>query len=406
MINFSHFSTIQIMLYLIHLNSLMEYILKNRVLTPGPVAVPEFVMLEMAKPLIHHRTSEFEEIFNNATQDLKELFQTKEEVLILASSGTGAMEAAVSNSFSKNDKVIVVNGGKFGERWLKICQAFQLNVIELAVEWGESVDTNKIKEILAKNDDVKGVLVQASETSTGVEHPIKEIAKITKKMGNTILVVDGITGVGVFPIAFDDWGIDILIGGSQKAFMLPPGLAFISLSKKAWEFTKNANLPNFYFDLGAALKNSLKHTSPWTPAVTLIIGLGAVLKHFKSIGFNQVYERCSIMSQATREGFKAIGLESFAKKHPSPALSVICSPSNIDAGLIIKKLKDNYGIIVAGGQDQAKGKILRITHMGDVDKSDMIALISAVENILDENGIKFKKGAGTSTAANILHNMK
>ena len=272
------------MLYLIHLVSLMEYILKNRVLTPGPVAVPEFVMLEMAKPLIHHRTSEFEEIFYNATEDLKKLFQTKEEVLILASSGTGAMEAAVSNSFSKNDKVIVVNGGKFGERWLKICKAFELEVIELSVEWGQSVSANEVEQLISKNNDVKGILVQASETSTGVEHPIKEIANITKNRDGIILIVDGITGVGVFPIAFDDWGIDILIGGSQKAFMLPPGLAFISLSKKAWEFRKSSNLPTFYFDLEAALKNSLKHTSPWTPAVTLIVGLGVVLKHFKDIG--------------------------------------------------------------------------------------------------------------------------
>ena len=394
------------MLYLIHLVSLMEYILKNRVLTPGPVAVPEFVMLEMAKPLIHHRTSEFEEIFYNATEDLKKLFQTKEEVLILASSGSGAMEAAVSNSFSKNDKVIVVNGGKFGERWLKICKAFELEVIELSVEWGQSVSANEVEQLISKNNDVKGILVQASETSTGVEHPIKEIANITKNRDGIILIVDGITGVGVFPIAFDDWGIDILIGGSQKAFMLPPGLAFISLSKKAWEFRKSSNLPNFYFDLEAALKNSLKHTSPWTPAVTLIVGLGVVLKHFKDIGFDNVYRRCSIMSEATRKGFEAIGLKSFAKKNPSPALSVISSPDKIDAGLIINGLRDNYGIIVAGGQDQAKGKILRITHMGDVDKSDMIAVISAVENILDENGVKFKKGAGTSTAAKILHNMK
>lgn len=376
--------------------------MKNLVLTPGPVPVPRFVMLEMAKPIIHHRTEEFEEIFYTTTEGLKRIFQTKEEVLILASSGTGAMEAAVSNTLSKGDKALVINGGKFGERWLKICKAFGVEAIEISVEWGHAVDPIEVEKSLSENKDIKAILIQASETSTGVKHPIKEIAAMTRERDDVILIVDGISAVAVFPIEFDNWGIDILIGGSQKAFMLPPGLAFLVLSKKAWEFSKKSNLPKFYFDLEAALKNNLKKTSPWTPAITLVIGLNAVLNYFNDIGLDELYRKHSIMSEATREGFRSIGLKPFAFNNPSTALSAIMSPNNIDAGTIVKKLREQYGIIVAGGQDQAKGKIFRITHMGDVNKGDILVVIDAVENILEDIGFEFEKGLAVRTATEIF----
>jgi len=379
--------------------------LKNYVLTPGPVPVPEFVMLEMAKPIIHHRTAEFEEIFFKATQGLKKVFMTQEEVLILASSGTGAMDAAVCNTLSKGDEVIVVNGGKFGERWGKICKAYGVISHELKVEWGQAVKTDDINEMLDKNKNVKAILIQASETSTGVEHPIKEIAEITKNRDDLILIVDGITAVGAFPVEFDNWGIDILIGGSQKAFMLPPGLSFISLSKKAWKFYEDSDLPKFYLDLNQAYKNSLKKTSPWTPAVNLVMGLNAVLEHFDKLGLENLFRRHSIMSEATIKGFESIGLENFAPGCSSTALSVIKSPEGIDAGEIIKGLKNKYGMIVAGGQDQAKGKIFRITHMGYVDKGDMISVIAGVESILNELKYDFTPGLGVSTATRILDSL-
>tara|TARA_Y100001970_G_scaffold114302_1_gene142591 strand:- start:1160 stop:2299 length:1140 start_codon:yes stop_codon:yes gene_type:complete len=379
--------------------------LKNYVLTPGPVPVPEFVMLEMAKPIIHHRTAEFEEIFHKAGQGLKKVFMTNEEVMILATSGTGAMDAAISNTLNRGDTTLVINGGKFGERWGKICKAYGVNFIEHIVEWGKAVEVKEIEEILLKNKNIKAILVQASETSTGVEHPIKEIAKLTKNRDDIILVVDGITAVGAFPVEFDKWGIDILIGGSQKAFMLPPGLAFISLSKKAWEFTKNSNLPKFYLDLNQAYKNSLKNTSPWTPAVNMVMGLNAVLEYFDKQGLENVFRRHTILSKATTQGFESIGLENFAKGCTSTALSVIKSPEGIDAGDIIKGLKEKYGMIVAGGQDQAKGKIFRITHMGYVDKSDMISVIAGVEGILNEMNYPFDAGTGVSTASKILDTM-
>lgn len=379
--------------------------MKNYVLTPGPVPVPEFVMLEMAKPIIHHRTAEFEEIFHKAGQGLKKVFMTNEEVMILATSGTGAMDAAISNTLNRGDTTLVINGGKFGERWGKICKAYGVNFIEHIVEWGKAVEVKEIEEILLKNKNIKAILVQASETSTGVEHPIKEIAKLTNNRDDIILVVDGITAVGAFPVEFDKWGIDILIGGSQKAFMLPPGLAFISLSKKAWEFTKNSNLPKFYLDLNQAYKNSLKNTSPWTPAVNMVMGLNAVLEYFDKQGLENVFRRHTILSKATTEGFESIGLENFAKGCTSTALSVIKSPEGIDAGDIIKGLKEKYGMIVAGGQDQAKGKIFRITHMGYVDKSDMISVIAGVEGILNEMNYPFDAGTGVSTASKILDTM-
>ncbi len=379
--------------------------MKNYVLTPGPVPVPEFVMLEMAKPIIHHRTAEFEEIFHKAGQGLKKVFMTNEEVMILATSGTGAMDAAISNTLNRGDTTLVINGGKFGERWGKICKAYGVNFIEHIVEWGKAVEVKEIEEILLKNKNIKAILVQASETSTGVEHPIKEIAKLTNNRDDIILVVDGITAVGAFPVEFDKWGIDILIGGSQKAFMLPPGLAFISLSKKAWEFTKNSNLPKFYLDLNQAYKNSLKNTSPWTPAVNMVMGLNAVLEYFDKQGLENVFRRHTILSKATTQGFESIGLENFAKGCTSTALSVIKSPEGIDAGDIIKGLKEKYGMIVAGGQDQAKGKIFRITHMGYVDKSDMISVIAGVEGILNEMNYPFDAGTGVSTASKILDTM-
>ena len=376
--------------------------MKNYVLTPGPVPVPEFVMLEMAKPIIHHRTEEFEEIFYKATQGLKKVFMTDEEVMILASSGTGAMDASICNTLSKGDKALVVNGGKFGERWLKICKAYGVETEEIKVEWGQAVDPSDIENAIKNDKSIKAVLIQASETSTGVEHPIEDIAKLTKDKDDIILIVDGITAVGAFPVEFDKWGIDILIGGSQKAFMMPPGLAFIVLSKKAWEFNKKSDLPKFYLDLSQAHKNSLKKTSPWTPAVTLIIGLNAVLDYFEKIGLENLFKRHSILSKATTEGFGAIGLENFAQGCTSTALSVIKSPNGIDAGLIVKGLKKKYGMIVAGGQDQAKGKIFRITHMGYVDKADIISVVAGVEGILSELDYEFEHGLGVAKTTQIL----
>ncbi|MGB7291841.1 MAG: alanine--glyoxylate aminotransferase family protein [Thermodesulfobacteriota bacterium] len=376
--------------------------MKTYLFTPGPVQVPEEVLLEMARPIIHHRTAEFEGIFAQVREGLRYIYGTKQDVFILASSGTGAMEAAVSNTLSFGDRVLVINGGKFGERWGKICRAFGLEVEEIMVEWGEAVDPNKVGDILKKDPSIRAVLVQASESSTGVKHPTDEIAQITRERDDVILIVDGITAVGVFPLPFDDTGIDVLVGGSQKAFMLPPGLAFATMSEKAWEFYGRSSLPKFYFDFKSYQSNATKNTTPWTPAITLIIGLAIVLRNFKEEGLEKIYNRHATLALATREAMKAIGLDLYAKHSPSPALTAVIAPEEIDAGKVINGLRQKFGMTVAGGQDQAKGKIFRISHIGFIDKAATIAVVSAVESVLKDLGHEFVFGKGVTKAAEIL----
>jgi aspartate aminotransferase-like enzyme len=376
--------------------------LKNYLFTPGPVAVPEEVMLQMARPIIHHRTVEFEMIFSEVREGLKYVYETQQEVFILAASGTGAMEGAVVNTLSKGDKVLVVNGGKFGERWVKISKVYGLEVVEVKVEWGYSVVPKIIEDYLNKDKDIKAVMVQASETSTGVMHPTKDIGEITRKRDDVILIVDGITAVSVFPLPFDEYGIDVLVAGSQKAFMLPPGLSFAAMSEKAWKFYEKSDLPKFYFDFKSYLNNADKNTTPFTPAVSLIVGLALVLKNFKNEGLQKIHNRHSKLALATREAMKAIGLELFVKDTPSTALTVTYAPEEIGAKKIISALKDSFGMTVAGGQDEAKGKIFRVSHIGYIDMADTIAYISAVESVLKDLGHDFEFGAGTRTATEIL----
>lgn len=376
--------------------------MKDYVFTPGPVPVPSEALIEMARPIIHHRTAEFEGIIGAVREDLKYIYRTSREVMTLASSGTGAMEAAVSNTLRRGDRALVVNGGKFGERWTKICAAFGVEVEEIKVEWGFSVDPGAVKERLDADPSVRAVLMQASETSTGIKNPTAEIAAITRERDDVLLIVDGITAVGVFPLPFDELGIDVLVAGSQKAFMLPPGLSFIALSDKAWEFGKTSDLPKFYFDLAAARKSAEKNTTPWTPAVSLIRGLSQVLAMFRAEGLENMHRRHENLSLAARSAFVAMGMELFTKDEPSPALSVAVAPPDIGAGPVIKALKDDFGMTVAGGQDQAKGKIFRVSHIGYIDRSDTMAVVSAVEQTLGKLGHKFDFGAGSAAAAAVL----
>ena len=376
--------------------------MKKYVFTPGPVPVPSEVLIEMAKPIIHHRTAEFEEIFAEVREGLKYIYNTKQEVFIMSASGTGAMEASVANTLSRGDRALVVNSGKFGERWGKICRAYGVEVEEIMVEWGKEIDPSVIEKALSDDPSIKAVLTQASETSTGVKHPIKEISEITSKRDDVIHIVDGITGVGVFEIAFDDWGVDVLVGGSQKAFMLPPGLSFAAMSEKAWKFYENSDLPKFYFDFGPALKNAEKNTTTFTPAVTLIVGLAAVLRRFKEEGRENMHKRHARLARATREAMKAIGLEPFVQDTPSTALTTVIAPPEIGAAKVIAGLRDEFGITVAGGQDQAKGKIFRISHIGDIDKTDTLSVIAAIESVLNQLGYEFNFGAATKKASEVL----
>ena len=376
--------------------------MKKYLFTPGPVPVPHEVLVEMANPIIHHRTAEFESIFAEVREGLKYIYETEQEVFILAASGTGAMEASVANTLSRGDKALVVNGGKFGERWGKICRAYGVEVEELMVEWGKEVDPADIEKALEADPSINAVMIQASETSTGVKHPTKEIAEITGKRDDVILIVDGITGVGVFPLPFDKWGIDVMVGGSQKAFMLPPGLSFAAMSDKAWKFYEKSDLPKFYFDFKSAQKNAEKNTTTFTPAVTLIIGLAAVLRRFRAEGRENMHARHEKLAMAMRESMRAIGLEPYVQDTPSTALTTVIAPPDIGAGKLIAGLRDDYGITVAGGQDQAKGKIFRVSHIGDIDKTDTLSIVAAIESVLGSLGYEFEFGEATKKASQIL----
>ena len=376
--------------------------MKRLLLTPGPVAVSSEIMVEMARPLIHHRTKEFEAIFERARDGLKHIFQTENEVYILAASGTGAMEGAVVNTLCAGDKVITVNGGKFGERWGKIARAYGLEVDEIDVTWGEAVSSAIIEEKLDSDRSIRAVLMQASETSTGVKHPTDQVAAITSKRDDVLLIVDGITAVGVFPLPFDELGIDVLVGGSQKAFMLPPGLSFAAMSEKAWEFNKTSDLPKFYLNFADYQKSAQKNTTPWTPAVTLIVGLGKVIEGFMEEGMENIYRKREMMSLATRQALRAINIDLFTTDAASPALTVGVAPEEIGAGKIISELQAKFGMTVAGGQDHAKGKIFRVSHIGDVDRNDMVAFVSALESVLESLGHDFTGGAGVAKVSEML----
>jgi aspartate aminotransferase-like enzyme len=376
---------------------------KKYLFAPGPTPIPEDILLSMAKPIIHHRSPAFSEILEEVREGLKYLFQTQNEVLIFSSSGTGAMEGAVSNFFCKGDKVLVIRGGKFGERWSEICEAYNLRVKNINVEWGKAVDPELIRRLLKEDNDIKGVLLQASETSTGVMHPVEDIANIVREYKNTIIVVDAITGIGVFDIPTDKWGLDVVVGGSQKALMLPPGLAFASVSEKAWRFAESSDLPKYYFDFKKELKSLLKNSTSYTPAVSLVIGLRDSLGKIKRTGLKNVFDRHEKLANATRAAMKALGLELYAQDSPSNAVTAVCVPDKIDGSQIVKTLREKYGITIAGGQDRAKGKIFRIAHLGYFDKFDILMAISAIEMVLKDLGYNVELGKGVKAAMEVLY---
>ncbi|MDD5223912.1 MAG: alanine--glyoxylate aminotransferase family protein [bacterium] len=375
---------------------------KQYLLTPGPTPVPERAALKMAEPIIHHRTPEFEAIVAKVREQLRWLFQTKEEVIIFASSGTGAMEASVSNLLSTGDKALVIKGGKFGERWAEILKAYKIETIEIPVEWGKALDVKKVEEALAAHPEIRAVYVQASETSTGIKYPIRELAALIGPRENTLLVVDAITALGVFPLPMDEWKIDVLVTGSQKALMLPPGLSFAALSQKAWKFAEKSNLPRYYFNFKKELKNLQKNQNAYTPAVTLIIGLHEVLSMMQEEGLEKIFERNARMARATRESMLTLGLSLFAPDSPSDAVTAVLVPSGMDAGKIIKHVWEKQGIKIADGQDQAKGKIFRIAHMGYIHEPDLLIGIAAIEMALKDLGHPVELGKGVGKALEVM----
>jgi aspartate aminotransferase-like enzyme len=376
-------------------------VIKRYLLTPGPTPVPPEVALKMAEPIIHHRTPEFSTIFAEVRAGLKKLFQTAEDVLVLAASGTGAMEAAVVNLLSAGDRVIVVNGGKFGERWTKICQSYGVGVEEIKVEWGQAVSIEAVRAALDRFPEVKAVLVQASETSTTAVHPVEQIARLTRDR-DALLIVDGITAVGVYDVPMDRWGIDVLVTGSQKALMLPPGLAFLALSERAWQRAERPHLPAFYFDLQRERKNQAENTTAYTPAVSLVFGLHAVLAMLEQEGYENVFLRHASLAAATRAAGQALGLELLAPQAPSPAATGLYLPPGIEGGKLTKYLRDKVGVSFAGGQDHLKGKIVRIAHIGYFGEFDIVTAIAALEMALSKFGARIDLGTGVAAAERVL----
>jgi aspartate aminotransferase-like enzyme len=351
----------------------------------------------MAQPMFHHRTPQFSHLFAEVRAQLQELFQTEQDVLMLAASGTGAMEASVNNCFAPGDEVIFVNGGKFGERWGKLATTFGLKPIEIRVEWGRAVRPDQVEQALKEHPDAKGVLLQASETSTAAVHPIDQIAAITRKT-NALLVVDGITAVGVYSIPMDKWGIDVLITGSQKALMLPPGLALVALSARAWDRVAETKQPRFYFDLTRERSNQQKNTTAYTPAISLVIGLKESLSMMQEEGWDNVYARHERLAKATRAAGAALGMKLVAPDNPSPAVTGLYTPEGVDGGKLFSYLRDKMQVVFAGGQDQLKGKIIRIAHLGYIGAFDTITAVAALEMALKHFGHAVELGRGVGAA--------
>ena len=376
--------------------------LKRYLLAPGPTPVPSEVLLAMSAPIIHHRSPDFLPVLDAAKKGLQWLYQTKNDVLILCSSGTGGMVGSVNNFFSQGDKVIVINGGKFGERWTKICQSYGLKVDEIMVEWGYAIKPEIVEKKLKKDKDIKGVFVQASETSTGVYHEIKALASIVKKYEDTLLIVDAISALVAHDLRTDEWEIDIMVGGSQKGLMLPPGLAFVSVSEKAWKKSETSKLPRFYFNFKKERENLAKNQTNFTSPVTLIIGLNESLKMLQKEGLVNVFKRHERLAHATRKAVQALGLELYSKDSPSNAVTAIMTPPGIDGQAVYKNLREKYGITAAGGQDRARGKIFRIAHLGYVDRFDVITAIAGIEMVLKGMGHPVKLGTGVAVAEELL----
>ena len=372
---------------------------------PGPTPVPEKVLLAMAKHPIGHRSGEFSKVIAELTENLKWLHQTKNDVLMLSASGTGAMEAGIINFLSPGDRILVGNNGKFGERWSKLAKAFGVVVEEITAEWGKALDVEEFRRKLKADTqkNIKAVIVTHSETSTGVLNDLEGINKAVKEHGEALIIVDAVTSLGAYNLPVDAWSLDVVASGSQKGYMLPPGLGFVCVSPKAWQAYKNAKIPRFYLDLGKYKKATDDDSSPFTPPINLMYGLQAALQMLRAEGLDSVFERHQKATAATRAAMKALSLPLFAPDDAaSPAITAV-APISVEAEKIRSVMKKRFDIALAGGQDHLKGKIFRIGHLGFVCPRDILAAIAALEaTLIDLGDTKVTSGAGVAAAAKIL----
>lgn len=374
---------------------------KKRLMTPGPTQVPEAALLSLARQVTHHRTGEFKKTFADVLAGLKTVFQTSGDVIVLTSSGTGAMEAAMVNTVPRGGKAIVLEAGRFAQRWGEIGKAFGIDVVRHQVPWGEGVPPSDVEMLLEKHPDAVAVFGTLMESSTGVGHDIEGIAEVVRS-SPALFVVDGISGVGVMECRTEQWGIDLLVVGSQKALMLPPGLAFVTVSARGWKQMESIKPQAFYFDL-LQHRQKIKEgpDTPWTPAHTMIAALGENLKLILDEGMESIWKRARTLGRATRAGIEAIGLKLFAQR-PAEGVTSVYLPDDVDGAAFLKRLETRFGIKVAGGQAQLKGKIFRIAHMGIIDELDILATLGAIELVLDEMGRPVELGAGMAAASQVF----
>ncbi len=375
------------------------HIKKQRLLTPGPTPILPAALHAMMGSDIHHRTEDFRNLYKQVLSDLKLVLGTGNDVLVLVASGSGGLEAATQNFFSPGDEVLVCSAGKFGERWVEIMKAWGMKATVFSAPYGDAVTPESVEQALAQNPNTKGVFVQASETSTGTQHDVKAMGLAVKKT-DAIFVVDAITGIGTMPLDIDGWGLDVVIGGSQKAFMIPPGLAFLSISPKAWAFADSSKAPRFYFDLKKERKNAVNGESAWTPNTALLLALAEALKYIKSLGMDHLVENAQLLARATREAMKALGLELFSSS-PGSSVTAVRPPSGMDSGVIIKEFRNRFNAIITNGQGSMKGQIFRFAHLGFFDFHDLFAVIAELEIILAANGRTVRFGSGVAAVQNV-----
>jgi len=348
---------------------------------------------------IHHRTEDFRNLYKQVLSDLKEVLGTSNDVLVLAASGTGGLEAAVQNFFSPGDEVLVCSAGKFGERWVELMKAWGMRATVLTAPYGDVVRAEAVEEALAQNRNIKGVFVQASETSTGAQHDVKRMGLAVKKT-EALFVVDAITGIGTMPLDIEGWGLDVVIGGSQKAFMIPPGLAFLAISPKAWKVAESAKNPHFYFDLKREKKSAATGESAWTPNIALLLAFAEALKYIKSIGMDKLVENAQYLARATREAMNELGLQLFSSS-PGSSVTAVRPPPGMDSGVIVKEFRTRFNAIITNGQGSMKGRIFRLAHLGYFDFHDLFAIVAELEIILVAQGRPVRFGSGVAAVQNV-----
>jgi aspartate aminotransferase-like enzyme len=380
-------------------------ILKNRLFTPGPTQLLPSAQLAMAGATMHHRTADFRKLYTKVLADLKTFVGTNNDVVLFTASGTGAMEAAVSNLTSPGDRVLVVSAGKFGERWESLVKAYGCQVDTVKAAYGDTVTVEQVKAALKPDHAV--LFIQGTESSTGARHNVEGIAKLLKNT-STLLVVDAITGLGTTKFDVDGWGIDIIIGGSQKAVMIPPGLAYCAVSQRAWQRMESSKNPRYYFDLRKENKNGAKGESSYTPSTALVAALAAAFDYLReqgggdlAAGRDLLISNAELAAAMTRAAAKALGLKLFSPGSPGAALTAIASPEGVDSSDIVKAFRNGFGAVIANGQGEMKGQLFRIAHLGFYDYLDTIAIVGALEQVLAGLGRKIEFGAGLRAAQNV-----